>query len=715
MIPVLQKLRNAKIPLKVWLWTAVLGFTVAYTVYLTALQTPLLSKREFFFALLVWVLACCVILPILNNHLLPAFQKMDRRKRLTWSIISTAFGIFLLGVTGKPAISIWVLPKHELSISRVEGRDPRSSGDVIQVGWINTGLSDISFSSLGLEGDWQRDGDALLNTGEDPATLNWQGRVGRNAVVLFTARPDGGMVTFSWDGKDQIINLYSPEPKALPVEQEFIVPFFNRLLGAIAIGITSAFIFLAITLFLLKLDPAKEVRETQGRWTWLLYAVPMLLIWALFLATFWPGMMSRDSFDQWAQVISGQFTDGHPAFHTMFIWLITRIWDTPAAVAIAQMLFLSLVSAWGIDAVTGLGLSRKRAWWMAGLFAVSPVNAIFSITLWKDVAYSTGLFLFSLQLLKIIISKGKWLDKNLNWISIGIVAALVSLFRHNGLPVVAASLVFLAIFYRHHWRRIVLSLGLLILLYFGVKGPLYDWLKVSPQVETKQVVFLHHIAAHIDRQSVLLPEERQVLDQIQPVEDWKYDCCAITRTYYDPGFNPKMVEEYAGQISEIALGLLLRDPLVDINHWLCAGSLVWRIQTCCPLTTGLFSPHLDSLTWVIPNEFGIEQRSLLPSLVPILTRVYMLLPGTPFFLLIWSPALYLYLSIFAVAILAIKTRNWRHVFFIVPAVLQSAVLFLVNISFQFRYQYSVYLVGLFSLGFLLILIPPITRKRSKSQ
>lgn len=712
---VLQGFNLRKISMMTWLLTAGLGLAVAYTAYITLLQTPLLSKREFFFAIWVWIFACCLILPILQGHLLPSFRKMDRGKRRTWLIVAAVFGIFLLCITGEPAISIWTLPEHELWISRIEGGNPRSSGDVVQVDWMTTGLADISFSSLKLEGEWQRDGDALINAGESPAILSWQGRVGVNAIVLFTARPDGGVITLSWDGKDQVINLYSPEPKALAVEQEFVVPPFSRLPGAIAIWITSAFIFLAVTLFLLKLEPGQVSPEPQGKWSWLLYAVPMLLTWALFLATFWPGMMSRDSFDQWSQVIGGRFTDGHPAFHTMIIWLITRIWNSPSAVAVVQMLFLSLVSAWGIDALSGLGLTRKRAWFMAGLFAVSPVNAIFSITLWKDVAYSTALFLFSLQLLKIIISKGNWLEKHLNWISIGLVAALVSLFRHNGLPVVAASLVFLAIFYRRSWRRIALSLGVLVLLYFGVKGPLYDWVKVSPQVETKQVVFLHHIAAHIDRQSELLPAERQVLDQIQPVEDWKYDCCAITKTYYDPGFDPKMVEQYAGQVSEIALKLLLRDPLVDINHWLCAGSLVWKIQTCCLLTTGLFSPHLEQLTWVIPNEFGIEQRSLLPSLVPILSKVYMLLPGTPLFQLLWSPAIFLYLSIFAISILAIKTRDWKRVFFVVPAVLQSAVLFLVNISFQFRYQYSVYLIGLFSLGFLLILIPPAVLKRSKSQ
>lgn len=641
---------------------------------------------------------------VLQRHLLPEFDKLKPTGRWGWLVAAAIFGFFVLAVTGKPPISIWTLPKHELSASRVEGRDPRSTGNVIQVDWMSTGLSDISFSSLGLEGEWQREKDALINNGERPAVLSWQGRVGENALVLFTARPDGGIVILSWDGKDQVINLYSPEPKALPVKQDFAIPFYSQGLGVVAIGVTSAFLFLALTLFLLKNPTHAEPVTEQNRWAWLRFALPMILVWGIFLLTFWPGMMSRDSFDQWQQVVTGRFTDGHPAFHTMLIWLITRVWNSPSAVAIVQIMFLSLTAAWGIGILIGLGLPIKLAWVMAALFAISPVNAIFSITLWKDVAYSTALFLFSLQVLKIITSEGKWLENRSHWIWLGIVAALVSLFRHNGIPVMAASLVVLAVVFRRHWRILGLSLVILLISYFGIKGPLYDWIKVSPQTETKQIVFLHHIAAHIHSGTEILPAEQSILDQIQPVDQWKYDCCAVTKTYYDPGFSPKAVERNSAKIMGIWLALFKRAPQVDIKHWLCTGALVGKIQTSCPLTTGLFSPDLETLTWVIPNEMGINQHSLLPGLVPILSRIYMLRSGTPLFLLLWSPALYLFLGIYATAIFTVQRRKLKYLLFIIPAVLHSAVFFLVNISFQFRYQYSVYLVGLFSLGFLMMLI-----------
>jgi hypothetical protein len=56
------------------------------------------------------------------------------------------------------------------------------------------------------------------------------------------------------------------------------------------------------------------------------------------------------------------------------------------------------------------------------------------------------------------------------------------------------------------------------------------------------------------------------------------------------------------------------------------------------------------------------------------------------------------LAIYATMIISIRLKDWHYLFFVMPAVIQSAVLFLINISQTYRYQYGVILVGLFSIG-----------------
>ena len=57
-------------------------------------------------------------------------------------------------------------------------------------------------------------------------------------------------------------------------------------------------------------------------------------------------MMSHDSIVQWRQVMNNDIVDYQPAFHTILIWIITRINSSPAIVALAQIFILGLSSGW---------------------------------------------------------------------------------------------------------------------------------------------------------------------------------------------------------------------------------------------------------------------------------------------------------------------------------------------------------------------------------
>jgi hypothetical protein len=77
------------------------------------------------------------------------------------------------------------------------------------------------------------------------------------------------------------------------------------------------------------------ITRQPARFSWFWFALPSFVIWSFYLLSFWPGSMSPDSLDQWKQVLNGQLKDWHPVFHTMNIWLITRIKLSPATVAMA--------------------------------------------------------------------------------------------------------------------------------------------------------------------------------------------------------------------------------------------------------------------------------------------------------------------------------------------------------------------------------------------
>jgi hypothetical protein len=85
------------------------------------------------------------------------------------------------------------------------------------------------------------------------------------------------------------------------------------------------------------------------------YALPCAIVWSIYLLAYWPGLMSYDSLQQWEQMTTGQLDNWHPAFHTMSNWLITRLWLSPAAVALTQIATLSLLVGWTVARIRRLG------------------------------------------------------------------------------------------------------------------------------------------------------------------------------------------------------------------------------------------------------------------------------------------------------------------------------------------------------------------------
>ncbi len=74
----------------------------------------------------------------------------------------------------------------------------------------------------------------------------------------------------------------------------------------------------------------------------------------------------------------------------------------------------------------------------------------------------------------------------------------------------------------------------------------------------------------------------------------------------------------------------------------------------------------------------------------------------PWDLLFYTPAVFLYLGLYCTALFAYRAKQSRYLLYFLPAAVQSAVMLLINVSRDFRYQYGVYLVGLFSLGLLIL-------------
>ena len=706
-----MKLDFVKSSLINWVWVVLTSICATYLLYLNFFQTPIMSRREVIPAGFAFLIIFLISLFFFDKIVFPSARKSAIKRTRELAVLSIAIGAFLAIVAGRPPQNYRLLSLEDLKIQTLQEKNPRSNGSRVVLKGFDTRLYDISYSSFELEGEWERDGNNLAHNSSEPAAINWRGKTGSLAVLYFETNPEAGMVTVSWNDKKQIFDLYSETPGDLVVDRKFQIAFTNYLPAYLSIFFLGALLFFSLSLILLSAKVAPAAAKKVGKHEWLRYVIPMIIVWGILLLTFWPGMMSPDSMDQWGQLSSGIFDDSHPIAHTLMMWLITRIWFSPAAVAIFQILFLSLTTAWGIGVLRQMGLPKWGAWLLAIVFAFSPINGNMVITLWKDIPYSTALFLFSIFFLQIIESGGELLSSMRNCLALVIIGLMIALFRHNGFPVPIISLAVIAFIYSPYWKRVILVLSVLFVLWVGIRGPLYRLLEFGDMQGFDESIFFHHVAAYAVSPEKLDRNEMNTLNKILPIDQWEYNCCTLRESFQAEDFNWQTITAYGTELRQLFAKLVINDPVTEINHIICSSSLVWEIKNRCGLVGIL--PY-NSEIWVVENTYGLEEASLIPNLVPRISRLLITIQDNLTFRLFWSPALYLYTGLFCAWIYSRRSRSWKMALFMLPALVQSGILMLVNISAdQFRYQYGIYLVGLFSLGLLMVKVDPAIKPEPK--
>lgn len=304
--------------------------------------------------------------------------------------------VALIGGRLKPVYLLF--PNQSLIIATENEKNPLSTGKQVGINGFSTDLGWVSYSQLIKEGEWEvTDTNILKPSSGEPATLNWVGRTGSQARLIFITGLDAGRVKVIWNGASEILDLYSPIMGEQEKIQDFPIPVFAYFPGFLAWwGLASLFFFY----LLLK----------RANNSWLLYALPMIGVWAFFRLIFYPGFFSYDAEVQWGQMLSGSYTDWHPISYALLMGFVSKIYYSPASVVVVQILMVSIALAWGMAELVAMGASKKALWVLAIICAVIPITIVLTITLYKDIPYSAALLVLSIVFLKIIITKGEWLN-----------------------------------------------------------------------------------------------------------------------------------------------------------------------------------------------------------------------------------------------------------------------------------------------------------------
>jgi hypothetical protein len=655
------------------------------------------------------VLGFIVLLTVLRRHwVIEKFINFPGRTRVLLVAASSAALLFLALVSPyrkPPSLTV-----HHLEIEAT-GERYRSadSAEVSVMSLVNTDGYRIPRNDLRITGEWA-DGDhdsILLKPG---TKLTYHGRFMGGLNVKFIRSINSGIASVNWDGVEMKVDLYSPDSRidTLPLSGSS----WGRpgiLWGAMGAGILIADIFTVISIlvfggvWLVYHVWARTSRFVLSRWSWLGYALPSVIVWGISWLAFFPALMTFDSVDAWSQALSGRYNDMHSVLYTLLMRFFAFTWETPAAVAVLQILVLAMAAAAVLRFLERAGVPTWACWIASFAFALSPVNLIFSITLWKDIFYSVAVLLFILLILAAVYHRRRIKRLKIFWVVVGLMAGLIPLLRHNGIIVVGATVLLCFLFIKDQRPQWVLVLALGLGLWFFVTGPVYEALKVKkyPMLET---LIIHHMAAYVASDVELTASEIQYLSSIGPIEKrWYYDCYDNVSTFTGSDFFLGVIRRSQADFYRLYRSLILRRPDILMNHLLCSSSMIWRIEQN---PDSLYQTARFDKIEDLPNTFdsiNLISEPIFPDLRERIIETERSIGSNWYGWVFWRPAFHLYLVTGIFLLVSFRKRSYLYLLPLAPVLAQSLGLLAMMPSQAFRYQYAVYLAA--SLLWLLVFIP----------
>lgn len=639
-------------------------------------------------------------------------DRTTRARRAWIGICFIMAAMLLAAIPVRLEISPWSR-RGLLEVIAVGEKRPTAHSDEVWVeGVERADGSIVSVLDFANDGRWEIRDQSAVSYQEQPARFTWSGRTEGISYLLLKEHDWSGIAEVRWNGESRRLDLYAEKPgiRRVPLGEAvasgaattvYKLAFFGT--QSVAVG----GLLLVASVFAARLRlRAAPLRSVSG--ATLIYAAPCLLAWSLALMAYWPGLLSSDSVDQWEQVLNRDFFDEHPAFHTMSIWLVTRIAISTATAIAAQVIVSSLATGWSIAQLRQLGAPRWLAWLTTLAMATSPVNAPMVCTLWKDIPFSVAMLVFTVLILRVVASQGKWLDRVVNCVGLGCCAALVTLYRHNGIAPAFGTLMALFLVCSAQWRRVAIALGTAVLAVFLVQGPIFHLCGVHPsRIQGWLWPVIHHIGAHVNAGTPMTSDERAILRRLRKVDDWPYNAYSVCPLLYDGNFDVSAAQEWRYPAARMAWRLDRQRPSVALRHLRAQSSLVWRIQQPpnSPFwaTLGVLSGSDVVIMSPYPNRMGLEPRPILPGLSHRLARYVSMTQEPRFAWLFWRPALQLYVLLAAALMACWRYRSWTLMALTFPVVINSIIIATMTPVQDYRYQYGAYLAGLV-LGPMLLLV-----------
>lgn len=455
----------------------------------------------------------------------------------------------------------------------------------------------------------------------------------------------------------------------------------------ILIFFTTLFVF---DVFKINFNVFENKIEEKCKKNYIIYIVLILVCWMPYFFRYFPGLLTADSCTQVSQAIGlTELSNHHPIFHTGIISIFVNLGINlfgninygVAMYTVVQMSLMAISFSYVLYYLYKNNVPFFIRFFALIYYMLYPINALFSITMWKDILFAGIIPIFVIQCDKVIKMPEKFLKDKVKLITFAIVSILVCYLRNNGVYIVLLTMFFLFIIERKYWKKMgIVFAGTLIIFFI-----------------TKSIIFsIFNVSEGNIGEMLSIP-----LQQIARVEKYHKDNLDINTIYQiNKFFNIENIgEKYNPVLSDPVKAEFKNEVFKDnkvefVKLW---GKLLLRypkdyIESFISNSYGYYYP--EAKHWVAnrtmePNNMGLEQTPLIKG--KIVSKIDSLIERReiPIVSMFFSIGFAVWLTIICLAYM-VYSKKYANLVMFIPIFVLWLTIIASPVFCEYRYAYPIF-------------------------
>lgn len=336
---------------------------------------------------------------------------------------------------------------------------------------------------------------------------------------------------------------------------------------------------------------------THNKRSFLLIWVLIFLFYIPYFLRFYPANITADSMGQILQGLGlTRITNHHPVLHTGIISIAMHIgkgignYNIGAAIySIVQMIIMSGIFSYTIYYMSKRNINIIIRVLTFIFYAIYPVHALYSMTMWKDILFGGVMLLFTINLCELVTNSENYFKSKKNIMLLIFNMILVFLFRNNGIYVIILLLPFVIILLRKYYKKLLVAFSVVILLYITIHGPVFKLLNIQKGStrEALSIPLQQFARVTRDHKETLTEEEKNSIYQFLPVDN-------LDELYYEKisdrvkdNFDDETFTNNKLEFIKLWIRLGIKYPRTYVESFLCNSYGYW---------------YPEALHWVVSKE-----------------------------------------------------------------------------------------------------------------